>query len=185
MKKRRWLTALIVLIPYLSLLTSITIIYSTRNPVFEFVMENIFNGQGFFLVGTLFLYCAFATVVSMAYTVKSVIDNWDALAFTKTVLTMKLLQIPAYILNFIWGIILTITLFTIPFSIGLFFFECFALLSTGLLLSAAVINATRQGAFKVKEVLWVIVMQFVFFVDVIAAVIFYGKLKRMAEENEN
>ena len=73
---------------------------------------------------------------------------------------------------------MAITLFTIPFAVGLVVIDCLALFMTGLPIIASAVMAKRQGVFSLKEVFWVIALQFVFCADVIASVMFYLKLKR-------
>ena len=75
-------------------------------------------------------------------------------------------------LIFVFGILLAITIFTIPFSIGLFLFDCLSLFLTGALMISAVINSIKQGIVKFKDILWIMILQFVFCADVVSAIIF-------------
>ena len=73
---------------------------------------------------------------------------------------------------------MAITVFTIPFSIALFLFDCFSLVLTGIGVISAVINAIRQGVSTPKELFWLAIAQFFFCVDVVASIVLYVKLKK-------
>ena len=49
---------------------------------------------------------------------------------------------------------------------------------TGLFVVSSVIATIKNNTFTLKEVIWVILLQFVFCADVISSVVFYIKLKR-------
>ena len=95
---------------------------------------------------------------------------------------MKLVQVPAYVLIFALGAVFVMTIFTIPFSIGLFVIDCLSVFMTGLFVISSVIATIRNNTFTLKEVIWVILLQFVFCADVISSVVFYIKLKRANQQ---
>lgn len=176
-KKRIWLIIPTTLIPYLVLFSLATIFASTKLSFFQSMMEIVFRENIINLVIMLLLYCTFSTVLSIICFVVSIRQKWNALSLAKTTVIVKLIQLPAYIFIFVLGFLLIISLFTIPFSIGLFLLDCLTVFLTGLLTFAAVINAVRQDLFKLKEVTWVIILQLIFCADVVASIVFYLKLK--------
>ena len=185
-EKRIWLTIPAALLPYLGLFTLAMIFFSTRNPFFEFIMVSVFHSNAINVAATLLFCCIIATALSILCFVASIFKGWDALSMAKTAMVIKVIQAPAYALIFILGIVLAITIFTIPFSIGLFLLDCWTLFLTGLLTTAAVINSVRQGVFKFKEVIWIIILQLVFCADVVASIVFYLRLReRCKTENTN
>lgn len=97
----------------------------------------------------------------------------------------KLIQIPSYIVIFVLGVLLTITIFTFAFSILMFFFDYLTLIMTGLINSAAVINASRKKAVSFGKNIWIIILQFVFCADVVASIIFYIKIKNIRRYSKN
>ena len=111
--------------------------------------------------------------------------NWDALSVAKTTMIIKLLQIPAYLVIFLLSLIFIITIFTFGFVIAFAFFDYLTLLMSGMLGILAVVQAIRNGKVSLKKSWWVILLQFIYCADVVAAVIFYVKLKKVkAKEAE-
>ena len=71
-----------------------------------------------------------------------------------------------------------ITIFTIPFTIGLFLLDGFMLVLSGITVLAASINAIRQGQMPLQKTILFVLMQFVFCADVFAVFAFYRALKK-------
>ena len=168
----------IVLVPYLSLFTLATVFFSTNLPFFNYIMESVFDSNALYLIVALLCYCMLTCMLSIVCFFVSIYKNWDAISLAKTAMIMKLAQVPAYVLIFALGAVFVITIFTIPFTIGLFVIDCLSVFMTGLFAISAVIATIRNNTFTHKEVIWVILLQFVFCADVIASVVFYIKLKR-------
>lgn len=177
-KKRIWYIIPAALLPYAALLVLATIFFSTRHRIFGFIVEEIFQGNIWFLLAAFFLFCLLSTALSTICFVKSIREKWDPLSLAKYAMITKLIQIPAYILIYILGVLLFISIFTFAFSIGLFLLDCLAVVLTGLLTIAAAINAIRWDIFRTKEVLWIIILQFIFCADVAASIVLYRKLKK-------
>ena len=168
----------IMLVPYLALFTLATVFFSTEVPFFNYIMESVFDSNALYLIAALLLYCLLIGVLSIVCFFVSIFKKWDAISLAKTAMIMKLAQAPAYVLIFALGVVFVITIFTIPFSIGLFVIDCLSVFITGLFVISSVITAIRNNTFTLKEVIWVILLQFVFCADVISSVVFYIKLKR-------
>lgn len=184
MKKKIWMLIPAACLPYLALFALVTLFFSSETPYFAFIMESVFQMNIFLLLGALLLCCLIALVVGIVYFVLAIRKGWDALALAKYAMILKLAQIPTYIAIFALGVLLLITIFTIPFSIGLWLLDCFTLFLSGLFMVAAVINAVRQGIFTSKEVRWFVILQFVFCADVVAAIVFYLKLRKRNKERK-
>lgn len=173
-----------ICLPYLALFALVTLFLSSDIPFFAFLMESVFQMNIFLLIGALLLCCVIALAVSVVYFVVAVRKGWDALTLAKCAMILKITQIPTYAVIFVLGVLLLISIMTIPFAIGLWWFDCFTLFLSGIFMVAAIINAVRQGIFTSKEVRWFVILQFIFCADVVAAVVFYGKLKKKkGEEN--
>ena len=182
-KKKFWLGIPTILLPYLALFTLATVFLSTKIDFFRYIMEYVFESNALYLIGTFILCCILTTILNIICFAFSIYNKWDALSLVKTMMIIKLIQIPAYVLIFVLGIILAITIFTFPFSIGLFLFDCLSLFLTGALVVSAAINSIKQGLFKLKDILWIMILQFFFCVDVISTIIFYVKLKNIADNS--
>ena len=167
----------ILLLPYFALLTLATIFLSTKSTFFNRIMEFVFHSNALYLIAAFFVCCLLVTILSAVCFIISIYKKWDALSLAKLYMIIKLLQIPAYVLIFVLGGLFSITIFTIPFSIALILIDCISLFLTGLGVVSAVINTIRQDVFNAKEVIWVVIAQFFFCVDVVASIILYIKLK--------
>ncbi len=178
MKKLFWISVPVVLVPYLALFLSATVFFAAKLPFFYFLMESVFDGNAFYLIGAFLLYCLLTGVLSVVCFFVSIHKKWDAVSLAKTAMAMKLAQMPAYVLLFALGAVFLTSIFTVPFSVGFFAVDCLSVFMTGLFVIASVIGAIRNRTFTWKKVIWVIVLQFIFCADVIASVIFYRKLKR-------
>jgi len=179
MNKKLFLISIpIVLVPYLALFALATVFFSTDLPFFNYIMESVFDSNALYLIAALFLYCILTGMLSIVCFFVSIYKKWDAISLAKTAMIMKLVQVPAYVLIFALGAVFVITIFTIPFSIGLFVIDCLSVFMTGLFVVSSVIATIKSNTFTLKEVIWVILLQFIFCADVISSIVFYIKLKR-------
>ncbi len=178
MKKYSWLLLLTALLPYLVLAALAMIFFSSDVPFFGDMMASVFHNNALYLIGALLICFAVATVLSVVHGVLAVRCQWDALSLVRTALVIKLFQIPAYLLIFAVGVLSLITIFTIPFTIGLFLLDGFMLVLSGIIVLAASINAIRQGRMPLQKTILFVLMQFVFCADVFAAFAFYRALKK-------
>jgi len=182
-KKSAWATITTILLPYLVLFALALIFLSGDIRIFEWIMEYVFWGNGLLLIAVLLLYCVFVGILNVTCLLSHMRQRKDALLLAKTAVKIKLLQIPAYILIFILGVVMIITIFTIPFSIGLFLFDCVCLCMSGLWTVCAAVQAMRQGICKPQEAFLFIALQFIFCVDVISSIVFYILLKKRRQIN--
>ena len=172
----------IVLVPYLALFTLATFFFSTKITFFNYIMESVFDSNALYLIAALLLYCLLTGVLSIVFFFVSIYKKWNTISLAKTAMIMKLAQIPAYVLIFALGAVFVITIFTIPFTIILFLIDWLSVFITGLFVISSVITTISNNTFTLKQVIWVILLQFVFFADVISSVIFYIKLERTNQQ---
>ena len=175
--KRVWLLLPTILLPYFTLLLVAIVILSTNVQVFAFIMDHVFQENGLYILAILLILCLIAAVFSITYFVMSIRKKWNPVSLAKFAMIIKWMQVPAYVAIFALGLIFAITLFTIPIAIIFVLVDCLTLLLTGLLTISAAVVAVRQGVFQTKDVLWIILLQFVFCADVLAATVFYKKLR--------
>ena len=173
-----------ILLPYVTLLLVAIVILSTNMPVFEFILDHVFQENGLYILATLLILCMIAAVFSIAYFVLSIRKKWNPVSLAKFAMIIKWMQAPAYVAIFALGLIFAITLFTIPIAIIFVLVDCLTLVLTGLLPISAAVLAVRQGIFRTKDVLWIILLQFIFCADVLAATVFYKKLRNKQSINE-
>ena len=174
----------IALVPYLALFALATILLSTEVPFFRTIMESLFQNNAITILIALFVYCMVVALIGICFFVNTN-KNWDALAVAKTAMIIKLAQVPAYILIFFLSVMFVITIFTIPFSVGLFVIDCLTLFMTGLLVISSVVISVQNNTLTFKEVFWIVLFQFVFCADVFASVFLYRKLKTIRNQNQS
>ena len=179
--KQKWklISIPMAITPYLALFVLVLIYLSPTTAFFGWIMEEIFHNNGILLIATFSIICVIHTVLTIICSAWLISRKQDALAVAKTAMIIKLIQIPAYILIFVLGVLLVIAIWTIPFSIALFLVDCLSVFMTGLLVFSSVVISLKNKHFKFKEVFWIVLLQFVFCLDVIAAVLLYRKLKRI------
>lgn len=147
------------------------------------IIENVFNGNVLFYFVTIFAMLVFSIIVTCITIGVSIYANWDCVSFARSVMIVKLIHIPAYIIIFLCGVAFSITIFLYAANILLVIFDCCFIAMTGGLAVSSVILAIRQKKWKVSNVVWPILLQFIFCVDVIASIIFYIKLKSKYNNN--
>lgn len=184
-KKKIWMILPMVLLPYLTLFALAIILFSAKCAFFEYIMVSIFHGNACNLIAALLLYYIIAALFSIVCFIAGIRKGWNALPLAKSAMLVKLIHAPAYVLIFILGVLLASTIFTIPFSVGLFLLDCLTLFLSGLLTTASIMNAIRQGVFKCKDIFWFFILQFVFCADVVASIVFYLKLKEKYNTDKN
>ncbi len=180
--KRIWLILPTSIVPYLALGALAMLFFSTSNQVLETIMESLFHGNFLYLVVVFLAFCVIALALNVVYLVSAIRGKWDALSLAKYAMLVKLIQVPAYILIFVLGTALLLTVFTFPVTIALILVDGFTLFLTGLMSVAAAINSVKQGISKRNEIFWVVLLQLFFCTDVIAACVFYLRLRKNAAQ---
>ena len=134
MKKQIWCLIPTVVFPYL-VLGALSIVFFDSN--FQ-VMETVFRGNGWNLVVLLLFFAGLAVGFTIYYCILCISNRWPPLFQAKTAMIIKLIQIPAYLSIFVFGVLLMITPFTLPFTLALFLLDGFTLLLTGLITVSSV-----------------------------------------------
>ncbi len=177
-RKNIWLIIPSALLPCVLLLTLVVIFFSAF--FFPFPEEYLYLytlfGQGVIL--HFFVYTLVSVPLAVTCFVLCITKKYDSLSIAKTAMIIKLVQIPIFVVIFILGALFFITIFTMAVSFVMFLVDVCTVFATGLLTLAAVINASRSGEIPIKRSFWIIILQCIFCLDVVASVIFYIQLKR-------
>jgi hypothetical protein len=175
-RRNIWLIIPSALLPCVLLLTLVVIFFSGSLPFpDEYLGLYTIFGQGVIL--HFFVYALVSVPLAVTCFVLCITKKYDSLSIAKTAMIIKLAQIPVFIVIFVLGVLFFITIFTMAFSFVMFLVDVCTVFATGLLTLAAVINASKSGEIPIKRSFWVIILQCVFCLDVVAAVIFYIQLK--------
>lgn len=179
-RKTIWLALPALLNPYIILLALAILFCSPDNPICAAMMEHLFANNALMLGAVVLWYEILAFLLSAVCMILGICKAWDAVSLSKTTLLLKLIQIPAHVMIFILAVACMITIFTIPFTLLLLILDYLTLMMSGLFTSTAVINAIRQRKTSFRQSFWVILLQFISCADVVAAFIFYTKLKKQS-----
>lgn len=176
--RRILLIVLAAMLPYVALSALGIIFLSVKIPEIGMVMESVFQNKMWYLIASVLLF-ALSTVVFSAVCYDQIIkNNLDALSVFKTATIVKLIQISGYILILILSLLMVLTVFTIPFSIGLCLLDCLSLVSNGFIAAAAAINALRKGQITRRGAFQFTILQLIFCADVLVSIILFQKLKK-------
>ena len=162
-----------ILFPYL-IIFAIICVFS------GFLMESVFQNNAFVLLLFLFVVYFAALISTVFFIVTKLYKRQSALEMTKVSMVIKLIHIPAYVVIFIMGSFSFVAIFTIPFVLFFFIFDCMTIFLTGLIGASGIIQGVREE--KVIKISAIIhgILQFMFCVDVISAVIIHRRIKLAA-----
>lgn len=132
-----------------------------------------------------FLPIVIVFLITIVFTIgcvyRSQTNHWDSYYFTKAMLTIKIIQIPAYIAIFVISVICFVTVFAMIFTLLLAVFDFYLLVMSGLNTGSAIILAKKEYPEQFKFPLWSILffLQFVFLADVVATIYLFLKLRKI------
>ncbi len=116
-------------------------------------------------------------ICSIALCAGSIVKKSDAADAARLAMMAKLIPIPAYICIFLCGVICLMTIFTFFIAVVLFLLDCAAIFFSGLLGAAAVVRCKSEGVLTKGQMYLYGVLQFIFCLDIISAIIVFRKAK--------
>lgn len=172
----KYLAALpVMLFPY-SLLAAIACLYSPQ------IMETVFGNNGYLLLLSVLAFGLLAWLFALALAIYLLLKKGIALQTAKLAMIVKLVQIPAYAAIFILGLAFSLTIFGIGFVAFFFIADCITIVMTGLIGTAASVRAYLTGQLPLKRAILFALLQFVFVVDIAAAIAQYCVLHTTAKQ---
>lgn len=173
--KTVWLMFPITILPCMLLFTIASVIFSVDVPFFSRLDATV----GIEVMLLSFVVSIFLSVgMGFICFLICIVKKYDSLSVAKTVMIIKLIQLPMHIVMFLLGVLFFITIFTIAFAFVIAFVGACVLFVTGLMVLAAVVNASQSGEMSIDKSEWILACQCVFGFDVIAVIVFYIRLKR-------
>lgn len=168
---KKYLLALpIFLFPY-SLLFGLYCLYT------GFLMESVFQNNGYLLILALFL----CTLVSLAFTgalcARSLAKKTGAVEMARLNMIVKLVHIPAYIAIFLLGAVMLISIWGIGFTIVFFLHDVAAIAMTGFIGAVAVVRAGAEGRVPRQYAVLYAIGQFLFCIDIVACILLYLRVR--------
>lgn len=116
-------------------------------------------------------------IASVGTAIVCLIRRWDAKVILRANMIIKLAQIPAYVAIYMVGMAFMITIFTAAISILLVIFDLFVIFLSGLVGLAGIISALRDKRITKTQAIIHGLLQFVFCIDVVSAIIVYRSVK--------
>ena len=179
MKKRcNWLLVPSILLPYILLATLAFIYLGPTVPVLDYIWTNLFFDNIFVLAAWLVAYVFVAFGLTIIYFIISMKKKQEPLALAKTAAVIKLVQIPAFIVLFVLGLLMLITVFTLPFVVVFVIFDFLTIVLSGMVVIAAVVNAYRKKTLSIGVGIVFILCQLVFVADIVTAIVLWGTLRK-------
>lgn len=157
---------------FILLLPSTIFPYSLLIGLFCFLKGAGSIGEVFGFLPRLFV---LSPLCSIGFLAVSILKKLDSRKIAFYNMAVKLIQIPAYVLIFALGVLSFGTLFTMGISVVLLIFDCLSVLLTGLIGIAAVVRCCADGKISKGFSIWNGLLQFVFCVDIVSAVIVFVK----------
>ena len=173
MKKLIPLAIPIAIAPYLIILVMV-MTYT------GFLMESVFQNNIFILLICLAIAYVVSFICAVILSITILAARISARNVARTSLTIKLIQVPAYIVLFIIGLGCSFTVFTYAVSIILIMLDNMTIAMTGLIGLSAAIRGRREKKISRKKAVIHGILQFVFCADVVSAFLL-NKAIRLSE----
>ena len=179
-----FVSILITIVPYLTISTFLILVLSSSVSFCKYIIESIFQNNALLIILFIIFYCLLVLILTSISFIRIILKNHNPLLVAKHAMTIKLVQIPSYILIFLFGTILFANVFTALFAILFYFIDCLTIFMTGLLATSSIIVLIKKNEAKLKDNIWLIIFQYVFCIDVIASIFLYNKLKNIENKKQ-
>ncbi|MDF2905515.1 MAG: hypothetical protein K0R34_836 [Herbinix sp.] len=147
-----------------------------------FILISIFKGYFtddflLFLLITLVVLYVVAIVCAIAGFMKGVTKKYQPQEILRINMMIKLLHIPAYLLIFVFGLLCTITIFTIGVTVVLMILDGMTIVLSGLVGLGGIIGSLREKKISTNKAVIHGILQFVYCADVISSIVMYRTVK--------
>ena len=126
-----------------------------------------------------FLFWLASIVLLGIFVLRCFINNVEPLDVARKAESIKLIQIPAYLIMLLWSIGFLFVFFASPLILVHVLIASLTITMTGILNSTAVLLAKRKYSLPLKTCAIFIVTQFMFCIDVFSSSIFCRKVKEL------
>lgn len=141
-------------------------------------METVFNNNILYCIILIMILGLISLLASISICVLGYLKKWTPIEMAYINMIIKLAQIPAYIAIFVLGVIFLLTIFTFGFVIAFVIVDILTILISGLIGVTATMKNYTYGSLSKSECVIHSILQFVFCVDVVSAIIVYRKSKK-------
>lgn len=88
-------------------------------------------------------------------------------------MVVRLLQIPGYILNFVFGMLFMTTIFTIAISFIIAALDMLCLVATSVLGAGVVTSTVKEGKMPVRTAFFTSIFNYIYCLDVVYAIVLF------------
>lgn len=158
---------------YLIALLPLLLFASSKSKIITFMWQHLFHNSIFVPLTFILLYGIIMYIANVVFLWNARLGKWSAKELARTNMIVKLIQIPAYFIIFVMGLLCTVMIFTIGISLVLMLLDAFCIGMTGLFACAAFHNLRKEQMISKEIQLLCSIASFVFCADVVTAIIGY------------
>lgn len=162
-----------ILFTYLIALLPVLLFTYGKTGVSTFLWEHLFLGNVFVPLGFTLLFGIVMYIVNIFVIIKASRGRWSVRELARTNMLIKIIQIPAYVVIFIIGLLCCLMIFTIGISLALLLLDLFSIGLTGLFACAAFYRLRKEQLISSNMQMLCSLASFLFCADVVIAVIGY------------
>jgi hypothetical protein len=140
-------------------------------------MDTIFNNNAFSFLFILIIVFVAALVCALAVFITGFTKKKNSLEVLRINMIIKLIHVPAYLLIFVFGLLCTLTIFTIGINIVLIIFDGMTIILSGLIGIGGIIRGLRENKISIKKAVLHGMLQFVYCADIISSIVIYRTVK--------
>ncbi len=166
-----------VLFIYFAMLIPVSLFFSNDVALFGFIWFYVFRNI-FVPVAILIVISIVALILNGCILIKAIAGTCDVEELVKSNWKVRLIQMPAYIGIFFVGLVCSITIFTIGFSIAYVIVDGISIMLSGIYAVATYKRLKDVGVLTTKEFAWYSVLSFIFCLDVVVSILAYHKFKK-------
>lgn len=169
----------IILYPYIFLIGMLTLM-GLLKVLDEETLNAMAGGLGIslILIALISLYTFICAILCIVYVVQLLGKKHSALEVAKINRTIKCVQIPAYIINFVVGFIGATTVFGLGFALIAVIVDFIAICMTGLFGAVTALKLHKQGGISGGGAVVCGLGSFIYCIDVLIALILPAKCKK-------
>lgn len=160
----------IILFPYY-------IVFLIGSLLNQHLMEFVFHNNFYIGLLSLCIFGIIAFVSVIILCVNNFAGRLDAVEAARINMMIKIIPIPAYLVIFVIGLMCLLTIFTIGISFILLILDGISIVLSGLIGVFVVRRCYADGILTRTEMVIHGILQFVFCLDIVSAVIVYRKIK--------
>jgi hypothetical protein len=121
-------------------------------------------------------------VSTIVYSALCIFKKAPAKEVVKANMIVKLVHIPAYVLIFLFSLLLSMMIiFTLPLLIMFALLDLYFIIQTGIIGAVSTIRTSLEGNISTVEMVFCGISQFIYCIDVVVAVILYVKIKKRSK----